>query len=470
MNKLKKLFSNSMPTLWTDRISHFFRFEALGTNYRTELLASFTTFMTTAPILVVNAHILGNAVFLQQAGDLFEQILVALVLCSAVTSILVGLLTNYPFALGSGTGTTALFAFSIVLGMGMNWRLAFTAALVEGVLFTALAISPFRRQLNDAIPNSLKQAMVVGLGLFLSYIALSGKVAPPQLGAGIIVASTTTTTALGALHQPATLIAIFGILLITLLTVRRIKGALLLGIFGTATLGWLCGVAPLPHTILSLPQFPQDLIGQALAGVQYLTWAQLGNFVAVVFILLFVSLSDTISSLNVLGHQIDQIKLDGELHHSKQALLSNSLGTVFGAVVGSAPVIPYLESASGIFEGGRSGFVAIGVAILFLLSALFAPLFAAIPAFATAPVLIMIGVLMMSCVRFIDWNDLAEAIPAFLVILIMPLTFSVADGMAAGLITHAVVKVAQRNQQGMRSSLILAAISVAYFTLITMQA
>jgi len=259
-----------------------------------------------------------------------------------------------------------------------------------------------RRQLNDAIPNSLKQAMVVGLGLFLSYIALSGKVTSPNLGAGIIVSSTATITALGALQQPATPIAIFGILLTILLTVRRIKGALLLGIFGTATLGWIFGVAPLPQGILTLPQLPLDLVGQAIAGVHYLTWSQLGNFVAVVFILLFVSLSDTISSLNVLGHQIDRVKLDSELHRSKQSLLSNSLGTIVGAFVGSAPVIPYLESASGIFEGGRSGFVAIGVAILFLISALFAPLFAAIPAFATAPVLIMIGVLMMSCVRFID--------------------------------------------------------------------
>lgn len=469
MNKLKIASIQPIPSIWSARISHFFRFEPLGTSYQAELLASLTTFMTTAPILVVNAHLLGNAVFLQQPGDLFEQILVAIALCSAVASILIGLLANYPIALAPGTGTVALFAFSIVLGMGMNWRLAFTAALVEGILFTALSVSPFRRQLHDAIPNSLKQAMAVGLGLFLSYIALSGEVAPPHFGAGIIVASTATPTTLGSLKQPATLIAIFGILLTTLLTVRRVKGALLISIFGIAILGWLWGVAPLPQGILTLPQLPVDLVGQAIAGFQYLTWSQLGNFVAAVFILLFVCLSDTINSLNVLAHQVNRIKPDGELHHSKQALLSNTLGTVLGAFVGSVPVIPHLGSASGVFEGGRSGFVAIVVAILFLISALFAPLFAAIPAFATAPVLIMIGVLMMSCVRFIDWNDLAEAIPAFMVILIIPLTFSIAHGMAAGLISHAVVKVAQRNQQGVRSSLVLAVISVAYFALIAMQ-
>jgi AGZA family xanthine/uracil permease-like MFS transporter len=453
-----------------DRIALFFRFEQLGTNYRTELLASFTTFMTTVPILVVVAHILGSAVFLNQPGDLFEQLLVAVVLCSAIASLMMGLLANYPFALGPGASTAALFAFSFVLRMGMNWRLAFTAALVEGILFTALSLSPFRYQLTDAIPTSLKQAMVVGLGLFLSYIALSGKVAPPSLGAGIIVTSTATATALGSLKQPATLIAIAGILLTAILMVRRVKGAMLLGIFGTASLGWLCGVAPLPKGIFALPPLPFDLIGQAIAGIGYLTLSQLGNFVAVVFILLFVSLSDILSSLNVMGQQVNRVKPNGEIHCLKQALLSNSLSAVFGALVGSVPVISYLHSASGIFEGGRSGFVSISVAFLILLSAFFSPLFAAIPAFATAPVLIMIGVLMMSNVRLIDWNNLAEAIPAFLVILIMPLTFSIANGMAAGFIADAAVKTAQSNGQGVpRSSLILAAIATAYFLLIAWQ-
>ena len=453
----------------SERISRFFHFEQLGTSYRTELLASFTTFMTTAPILVVNAHILGSAIFLNQPGDLFEQILVALVFCSAIATLLIGLFANYPFALGPGTGTTALFAFSIVLNMGMNWRLALTAAFIEGVLFTALSLSPFRHHIIDAIPASLKQAMVVGLGLFLSYIALSGKVASPSLGAGIIVTSTATTTALGSLKQPATLIAIAGILITAMLTVRRVKGALLLGVFSTASLGWLFGVAPLPEKILTIPQLPLDLVGQAIGG-QYFSWSQFGNFVAAVFILLFVCLADTISSLNVLGQQLNRVRPDGELHRSKQALLSNSLSTVSGALLGSVPVIPYLESAAGIFEGGRSGFVAIVVAMLFLVSAGFAPLFAAIPAFATAPVLLMIGVLMMSGVRAIDWNNLAEAVPAFLVILMMPLTFSVADGMAVGLIADAAIKMIQgKKQPGSQSSLMLAGIAVAYFLLIALQ-
>lgn len=452
-----------------EQISQYFQFEQLGTNYRTECLASLATFMALAPTLVVNAHILGSAVFLEQPGDLFEQILVALALCSAVASFLVGVLANYPFAVSASTGTAALFAFSIVLGMEMNWRLAFSAALAQGILLTVLSVSSFRHTVSNAIPTSLKQAIVVGLGLFLSYIALSGKVASPHLGAGIIVSGTTTPTILGNLKQPATLITILGILLTILLTIRRVKNALSLGIVGTALLGWSCGVAPLPQSLFTLPHFPQELMGQAIAGVRYLTVSQFGNFVAVVFILLFVSLSDTFSSLNVLGHQMNQLNADGELRRSQPALLANGLGTVFGALMGSTPTMPYVLSATGIIEGGRSGFVAIVVAALFLISTVFSPLFAAVPAFATTPMLIIIGVRMMSGMRSIDWNDLAEAIPAFLVILIMPLTFSIANGVAAGLIAHAVAKVAQRDMRELRSSLILGGVSVAYFTLITLQ-
>ncbi len=465
MPKFKGFANHSLATNGLAHISQFFQFAALNTHYRTELLASGTTFMAIAPVLVVNAHILGNAVFLQQPGDLFDQLLVASALCAAVGSIVIGLLANYPIAVGPGTGTAALFAFSIVLGMGMNWRLAFVAAFVQGVIFTALSLSPWRQQLEQAIPNSLKKAMVAALGLFLAYIALSGKADADHLGAGIIVTSMATTTALGSLKQPATLMALVGIFGTAWLTVRQVKGGLLLGVLGTALLGWLCGVASLPHHLLAVPQFPVELMRQTIAGWQYLTWSQLGNFITVVFILLFIALSDTISALNVLGHQLDQLKPNGELRHSQSALCANAISTTVGGFVGSVPAIPYLESASGIFEGGRSGFVAIAVALLLLLSTLFAPLFAAVPAFATAPVLVIIGVMMMSAVRFINWDDLVEAIPAFLMLLITPLTFSIANGVGAGLIAHAVVQLGQRNSRMERSSLVLAAIAIAYFML-----
>lgn len=455
---------------WTTTLPRFFCFEALGTTYRTEILAGITTFMTTAPFLVVNAHLLSNAIFLERPGDLFEQILVTIAVASALASSAIGVFANYPFALGPGTGLVALFAFSVVLGMNMDWRLALAAVLVQGLIFTALTVGNFHRQITNAIPASIKQALVVGLGLLIAYVGLSGNPVPPTFGAGIIVASPATKTALGSLQQPATLIAIFGILLAAMLMVRRVKGALLFSILAAALIGWGLGIAPLPQDVFSIPRLPTDLMGQAIAGFRYLTWNQWGNFFTAVFILLFVAVSDTIGSLTVLGQQVGRAKPDGELPKSRPALLANAAGTAVAALIGTIPVIPYLESASGIFEGGRSGFVAIVTAILFLCSIGLTPLFAAIPAFATAPVLVMVSVLMMGCVRFIDWSDLTEAIPAFLIILLMPLTFSVADGLAAGLIAYPLVKAAQEKANRVKGvELFLAAISIAYFALLTLQ-
>ncbi len=454
----------------SDIITRFFQFEVLNTAYRTELLAGITTFMTIAPLLVVNAHMLSNAIFLHQAGDLFDQILTATVLTSAIATLLMGLLTNYPFALGPGTGLIALFAFSIVLRMGMDWRLALSAVLVEGLIFILLTVSKFRTHLTDAIPASIKQATVVGLGLLIAYVGLSSDPTPPTLGAGIIVAGAVTKTTLGSLHQPTTLLAIVGIFLAAILMVRRLKGAVLISILATALLGWIFGIAPLPQGLLSLPQMPTALIGQSLNGFHYLTWQQSWNFLTVVFVLLFVALSDTIGCLTVLVQQVDRPQSDTLSLKSRSSLLSNAVGTTVGGLMGSIPVITYLESASGIFEGGRTGFTAVVVAILFLISLLFTPLFAAIPAFALTSVLVMVGVLMMGCVRLIDWNDLTEAIPAFLMLLIMPLTFSVADGLAVGFIAYPLVKTAQGKVRELKQmNLLLSLIAIAYFIFMTLQ-
>ena len=456
-------------TFWTTTVPQFFCFEQLKTTYRTEILAGVTTFTMTIPILVVNAHILSSAIFLARPGDLFEQILVAIAVTSALASILIGVIANYPFVLGPGVALVTLFTFSVVFGMKMDWRLALAAVFVQGLIFTVLTISHLRHQIVHAIPATIKQALVVGLGLLIADVGLAGNPASPTLGAGIIVASATTKTALGSFHQPATLIAVFGILLAAALMVRQVRGALLLSILISALIGWTIGIAPLPQGILSLPRWPTDLMGQAIVGFRYLTWSQCGNFLVAVFVLLFVALSDTIGSLTVLGQQIERVKPNEDLPKLQQSLFANAVGTTVGGVLGTVPVIPYLESAAGIFEGGRSGLVAIVVAVLFLGSIPFTPLFVAVPAFATAPVLVMVGVLMMGCVRYIDWSDLTEAIPAFLIILVMPLTFSVADGLAAGCIVYPLVKAAGGTPESGRVGLFLAAISVAYFVLITLQ-
>jgi len=282
------------------------------------------------------------------------------------------------------------------------------------------------------------------------------------------VANAATKTALGSLQQPATLMALFGLAVITGLTVRRVKGAVLWGVLGTSLLAWLLRVAPAPQSIFSLPQLPTDLLGQALAGFHDLTWKQSWNFAIAVFILLFVTLSDTIGSLVGLGQQAQLTNEQGELPGASQALAVTGVGNTLGALMGVPPVVPYLESAAGIAEGGRSGFSSLLVAGLFLVFLIFTPLFSAVPVFAIAPALILVGVLMMGMVRFINWSNLTEAIPAFLIIVMMPLTFSIADGLAMGFIAYTFLKMVQVPFQGIkRVELFLAGASVLYFVLIT---
>lgn len=455
----------------SNQLSHFFHFKHRSTNYRTEILAGFTTFVTIAPFLVVNATILSEGIFLQRPGDLFGQILAAIALTSAGSTALMGLMANYPFTLAPGTGLIALFVFAIVLKMQMPWPLALSAVLVQGVIFTALSLSRFRDQMVQAIPASIKHATIVGIGLFIAYVGLSGNPSPPALGAGIIVANAATKTALGSLREPPTLMALLGLLLITGLTVRRVKGAVLWGVLGVSLLAWICNIAPAPQGIFSLPQFPSDLVGKAFTGFHDLTWQQSSNFAIAVFILLFVTLSDAIGSLVGLGQQAQLTNAHGELPGVSRALAATGIGNTVGALLGVPPVVPYLESAAGIAEGGRSGLSSLLVAGLFLVFLIFTPLFSAVPVFAIAPALILVGILMMGMVRFIHWDDFTEAIPAFLIIIMMPLTFSIADGLALGFIVHAFLKAVQGPFRSLkRMELFLAAISLLYFLLITVGA
>jgi AGZA family xanthine/uracil permease-like MFS transporter len=452
-------------------IARFFKFDSLGTTYRTEILAGVTTFITLAYTLVVTPSILSNAIFLQQPGDLFDELVVATAIVSAVSTLLMGLWTNYPVALAPGMGLNSLFAFSVVLDLKLDWRLALMAALLQGLLFMGLCVSGLRDRLINAIPLSLKHAIVAGIGLFVAYIALSGNPASPTLGAGIIVASDTTKTTLGSLANPVTLLAIFGLLLTATLMVRKVKGGMLWGILATAGLGWIFGIAPAPQGLIAMPHFPVHLFGQAFTGFQYFTPSQTGNLIAAMFILLFVTLFDSIGALMGLGQQAGSLNSKGELPRSSQALIAIGAGTTIGSLLGISPVAPYLESAAGISEGGRSGFSSIIVSVLLLASVLFLPLLAAVPAFATAPVLILVGVLMVGgSVKSINWNDHAEAIPAFLMMMMMPLTFSLADGIAIGFITYPLLKACQGKAREIdRTLLVLAFLSMLFLVLMTGQ-
>lgn len=459
-----KLFT--LKFILTTSLTQFFKFEHNRTTYRTEVLAGVTTFMTMAYILVVNPRILSNAIFLEKPGDLFNQLLFTTAISSAIATALMGILANYPFAVAPAMGLNAFFAFSVVLDLQMNWRLALTAVLIESLIFIALILSNIHIQIIKAIPASLKHASVAGIGLFIAYIGLSGVPEPPTLGAGIIVASKSTLTTIGSFKQPATLLSVFGLLLTATLVARRIKGAMLWGILATALLGWILSIAPWPQKIIALPELPQGLMNQAFTGLSYLTPKQIWNFVSVTLTFLFVTSFDTIGALTGLGQQAGYINENGELPRATKSLLAGAVGTTFGALMGTSPCATYLESASGISEGGRSGFTSVVVAALFLLSVLFTPLFAAVPAFATAPALIMVGFLMMSSVRNINWSDPAEAIAAFLIVLTMPLTYSIAEALAIGFIIYPLIKVSQGLADKVNMTVyLLAAISVFHFVL-----
>ena len=462
--------NNSSPdsTPAPSAISQFFNFAALETTLRTEILAGVTTFITMAYILVVNPGILSNAIFLQESGDLFGELVVATGISAAIATLIMGIVAKYPIALAPGMGLNAFFAFSVVLGLGIDWRVALAAVFLEGVLFIILTLTNLRAAIIKAVPDCLKRATAAGIGLFIAYIALSGN--PDFGGAGIIVASEATTTTLGNLGRPETLMAIVGILITAAFVARRVKGALLWGILASALLGWLLGISPWPSGIVGLPIWPADLIGQAFVGMGQIATAGWANFLAILFVFLFVDLFDTIGTLSGIGVQAGYIAEDGTLPRANQALMADAVGTTAGAFLGTSTVTSYIESASGITEGGRSGFTAVVTAGCFLLSIFFIPLLSAIPGYATAAALVIVGVLMMGSVAGIRWSDPAESIPSFLTILLMPLTYSIAEGLAVGFIAYPLIKAFQGKAQEISWVVwVIAAIFVLRFVLMALE-
>ena len=461
--------NNSSPdsTPVPSAIAQFFDFAALGTDRRTEILAGITTFITMAYILVVNPDILSNAIFLQESGDLFGELVVATGVSAAIATVIMGVVAKYPIALAPGMGLNAFFAFSVVLGLGIDWRVALAAVFIEGLIFIALTLTNLRAAIIAAVPDCLKRATAAGIGLFIAYIALSGN--PEFGGAGIIVASEATKTTLGDLGRPETLMAIIGILFTAAFVARRVKGALLWGILASALLGWLLGISPWPSGIVGLPIWPADLIGQAFVGMGQIATAGLANFLAIVFVFLFVDLFDTIGTLSGIGIQAGYIAEDGTLPRANQALMADAVGTTAGALLGTSTVTSYIESASGITEGGRSGFTAVVTAGCFVLSIFFIPLLSAIPGYATASALVIVGVLMMGSVAGIRWSDPAESIPSFLTILLMPLTYSIAEGLAVGFIAYPLIKTFQGKAQEISWVVwVIAAIFVLRFVLMAL--
>jgi len=451
---------------WQSALARYFRFEDYRTNFRTEILAGFTTFMTMAYILVVNPLILSDAIFLNTPKDLFAELVVATAVSAALGTLLMAVLGKYPFAMAPGMGINAFFAYSVVIGLKIDWRIALAAVFIEGLVFLLLSVTNVRRHLITAVPGSIKVATSVGIGLFLAYIGLGG--VPDVGGAGLVVANEATKTGFGSFREPATLLATIGIFITAALVVRRVRGALLWGIIGTALLGWVFGVAKAPAGIISAPTVPTHLFGQAFVGLGGINAGNLIDLIAVLLVFLFVDMFDTIGTLAGVGAKAGFIDEKGQLPRANEALTADAIATTAGAVLGTSCVTTYVESAAGITEGGRTGFTALVTAALFLTALLFTPLFEAIPGFATAPALLIVGVLMMGAVSEINWQDLAEGIPAFLTIFFIPLGFSIAAGLSAGLVAYPIMKSFQgKAREVPLATWILAAIFLARFVFMT---
>jgi adenine/guanine/hypoxanthine permease len=401
-------------------LDRFFRLRENGTTVRTELEAGLTTFLTMAYILVVNPLILADA------GVPIEGALFATAVAAAVGSILMGVLANYPFALAPGMGLNAYFAYVVVLGMGVPWQTALGAVFISGVIFLILTLGRIRELVVKAIPMGLKLATGAGIGLFIAFIGFRN--------AGLVVASPATLVTLGDLVALPTMLAVLGLVLTAALLARGWKSAIIVGIVATALAAFAFGIADAPRGIMALPD-PSGTFGALdIRGALAL------GILHVVFVFLFIDLFDTVGTLVGLGQQAGFLTPKGELPRAQRALLADSVATTVGAVLGTSTTTSYIESATGVAEGGRTGLTAVTVGALFLLAVFFSPLAAAVPAVATAPALIIVGSLMLKGALGVAWNDATEAVPAFVTILAMPLTFSIANGLALGFITYPLIK------------------------------
>lgn len=407
-------------------MEQFFKLKEHNTDVKTEVLAGITTFMTMAYILVVNPSML-NAAGMDLGG-----VFTATALSAAIATLIMALWAKYPFALAPGMGLNAFFAFTVVLGpMGKSWQFALTAVLIEGIIFILLSFIKAREAIFDSIPLNLKNAVSVGIGLFISFIGLSG--------AGIVKTGEGTIVALGELTSGAPLLAIIGIIITGFLLAKNVKGALLIGIVLTTIIGIPMGVTILPENFNSIVSLPPSLKDVAF---KFVGFDQIFSFemLVVVFTFLFVDIFDTVGTLAGVASKADMLDEKGRLPKVGAALMADAIGTVAGACLGTSTVTTFVESASGVAEGGRTGLTSLTTAAMFAIALFFAPLFTLVPSAATAPALVIVGLFMMSPITKINFSDYTEAIPAFLTIVMMPFAYSIAEGIVFGMVSYVVLK------------------------------
>ena len=424
-------------------LEKLFKLKEHKTDVKTEVLAGVTTFMTMAYILAVNPSILGDA------GMNTNAVLLATAIASFIGCICMAFMANYPFALAPGMGLNAYFAYTVCIGMGVSWQTALLAVFVEGIIFIVLSLTNVREAIFNAIPLTLKTAVSAGIGLFIAFIGLQN--------AKIVVNSDATLVTYQAFRANfstegiTALLAIIGVLITAYLVIKKVKGDIFIGIIATWVLGMLCqaiGIyVPNPEAgwYSLFPNFSAGWdfasLGETFGAVFKADFSEIGiaNFIVVVFAFLFVDIFDTLGTLIGVASKADMLDKDGKLPKIKGALMADAVATTSGAVLGTSTVTTFVESASGVAAGGRTGLTAIVTGLLFLLSIVFSPLFLSIPSLATAPALIIVGFYMMCNVVKINFNDYIEAIPAYLTILFMPIMYSISEGIVIGVISYTVL-------------------------------
>ncbi|TNX94199.1 NCS2 family permease [Acinetobacter radioresistens] len=407
------------PNTSAGMLERLFKLSENKTSFRTEVLAGVTTFLTMCYIIIVNPMILS------ETGMDYGAVFVATCLAAAIGCLVMGIVANYPIALAPGMGLNAYFTYSVCLGMGVPWQTALAAVFVSGLVFIAISMFKIREAIVNAIPMSLKLAIGGGIGLFLALVALKN--------AGIIVDNPATLVGLGDIKQPTVLLALLGFFLIVIMHHFKVRGAIILSILVVTAIATALGLNEFKGIVGAVPSLAPTLLQMDFEGLFT------ASLVGVIFVFFLVDLFDSTGTLVGVSHRAGLLK-DGKLPRLKKALFADSTAIVAGAALGTSSTTPYIESASGVAAGGRTGLTAVVVGFMFLACLFLAPLAQSVPGFATAPALLFVGVLMIQGITHIEWDDITEAVPAFLTIVFMPFTYSIADGIAMGFISYALVK------------------------------
>lgn len=417
-------------------LEKLFGFNPSKHNVKTEVMAGITTFLTMAYILAVNPNIFSN---LASEGMDTHAVFTSTALATIVGTLVMALYAKKPFGLAPGMGLNAFFVFTVCLGMGYSWQFALTAILLEGLIFVILTLTKVRNMIVDAIPATLKRAIGAGIGIYIAFIGLKN--------AGVIVDNSATLVSIGDLTHGSPLLAVIGIVLTSVLIIKRVPGALLIGILGTALIGIPMGITKFTGVVDTPPSIAPIFCKFELHNIFTI------DMLIVVFTFLFIDMFDTMGTLVGVCTKAGMMRKDGRIPGLNKAFMADAIATMAGACLGASTTTTYVESASGVAQGGRTGLTAFSTAVCFAVAMFFAPVFLAIPAAATTPVLVIVGLFMLTPIKDIDLNDYAEAIPAFVTIVMMPLTYSISDGILCGVIIYVFINALCQNWKKLNPTL-----------------